>query len=132
MARPALEFYEIEKVPWEPHVVGGKIMGPLLQKILSYDEETGAITLLVKYPKGFTHPSLTYHTVTEELLILEGRIRMQGKEYGKNYYAFRPVGMIHGEMEVLEETILLIMLSGPMDYNDPDENIWNDDQEKRE
>jgi len=40
--------------------------------------------------------------------------------------------MIHGEMEVLEETILLIMLSGPMDYNDPDENIWNDDQEKRE
>ena len=130
MARPALEFYDIEKIPWEPHVVGGKRMDPLLQKILSYDDETGAKTLLVKYPKGFTHPSLTYHTVTEELFILKGRIRMQGEEYGENYYAFRPVGMIHGEMEVLEETILLIMLSGPMDYNDPGGNKRGGNQNK--
>lgn len=121
MARPSLEFFDTEKIPWEPHVVGGKRVDPLLQKILSYDEETGAVTLMVKYPKGFTHPFLTYHTVTEELFILKGRIKMEGKEYAEGYYAFRPPGMIHGQMEVMEETILLIMLSGPLDYNDVDE-----------
>ena len=121
MARPALEFFDTEKITWEPHVVGGKRMDPLLQKILSYDEETGAVTLMIKYPKGFSHPFLTYHTVTEELYIVQGRITMQDKEYGKGYYAFRPPGMVHGEMEVLEDdTILLIMLSGPLDYNEVD------------
>ena len=122
MARPAIEFFNPEEIPWEPHVVQGKRQGSLLQKILSRDEETGAYTLLVKYPKGFKHPFLTYHTVTEELFIVKGRIKMQGKEYGKGYYAFRPVGMVHGDMEVLEETILLIGLSGPLDYNEPHKN----------
>jgi hypothetical protein len=119
MARPPLEFFDTEMTPWEPHVVDGKRVDPLLQKILSYDEATGAVTLMVKYPKGFSHPSLTYHTVTEELFILQGRIKMQGKEYGTWHYAFRPPGMVHGEMEVLEnDTILLLMLSGPLDYNE--------------
>ena len=119
MTRPALEFFDTEKMPWEPHRVGGKRIDPLEQKILSYDEETGAVTLMVKYPEGFTHPSLTYHTVTEELFILQGRIKMQGHEYRTGYYSYRPPGMVHGEMEVLEDdTILLIMLSGPLDYNE--------------
>lgn len=119
MARPALEFFDTGKIPWEPHVVGGKRMDPLQQKILSCDEETGAVTLMVKYPKGFRHPSLTYHTVVEEIYILKGRIRMEGKEYSEGYYAYRPPGMIHGEMEVLDhDTVLLMMLSGPLDYNE--------------
>jgi hypothetical protein len=119
MARPPIEFFDTEKISWEPHVVGGKRVDPLLQKILSYDEATGAVTLMVKYPKGYSHASLTYHTVTEELFILQGRIKMQGNEYGAWYYAYRPPAMIHGEMEVLEDnTILLIMLSGPLDYHD--------------
>ncbi len=119
MARPPLEFFDTEVTPWEPHVVAGKRIDPLMQKILSYDEATGAVTLMVKYPKGYSHSSLTYHTVTEELFILQGRIKMQGKEYGKWHYAFRPPGMVHGEMEVLEnDTILLLMLSGPLDYNE--------------
>ena len=50
MARPPLEFFDTEKIPWEPHVVQSKRMDPLMQKVLSYDEETGAITLFVKYP----------------------------------------------------------------------------------
>ena len=118
MARPALEFFDTEKIPWEPHVVAGKGMDPLQQKILSCDEGTGAVTLMVKYPKGFRQPSLTYHTVIEELYILKGRIMMEGKEYSEGYYAYRPPGMIHGAMEILDnDTVVLIMLSGPMDYN---------------
>ena len=119
MTRPALEFFDTEKIPWEPHVVGSKRMDPLQQKILSYDERTGAVTLMVKYPKGFRQPSLTYHTVIEELYILKGRMMMEGKEYSEGYYAYRPPGMIHGAMEILDDnTVVLIMLSGPMDYNE--------------
>jgi hypothetical protein len=120
MTRPALEFFDTEQMLWEPHVVGGKRMDPLQQKILSYDDETGGVTLMVKYPKGFTHPFLTYHTVTEELYVVKGRLTMEGKEYRQGYYAYRPPGMVHGEMEILDDdTILLIMLSGPLDYNEP-------------
>jgi len=119
MTRPALEFFDTEKCPWEPHVVGGKRIDPLQQKILSYDDRTGAVTLMLKYPKGFRQPSLTYHTVTEELYILKGRIMMEGKEYSEGYYAYRPPGMIHGEMEILDnDTVVLVMLSGPLDYNE--------------
>jgi len=119
MTRPALEFFDTEKSLWEPHVVGGKRMDPLQQKILSYDDRTGAVTLLIKYPKGFRQPSLTYHTVIEELYILKGRIIMEGKEYSEGYYAYRPPGMIHGAMEILDnDTVVLVMLSGPLDYNE--------------
>jgi quercetin dioxygenase-like cupin family protein len=119
MARKALEFFDTGKMPWEPHVVGGKRMDPLQQKILSYDDETGAVTLMVKYPKGYKHPLLTYHTVTEELYVLKGRLTMQGNEYSQGYYAYRPPGMVHGEMEILDDdTVLLIMLSGPLDYHE--------------
>ena len=119
MTRPALEFFDTEKCPWEPHVVGGKRIDPLQQKILSYDDRTGAVTLMLKYPKGFRQPSLTYHTVTEELYILKGRIMMEGKEYSEGYYAYRPPGMIHGAMEILDnDTVVLVMLSGPLDYNE--------------
>jgi len=116
MARPALEFFNPEEISWDPYVVQGKDMDSVLIKYLSLDEETGANTHLVKYPKGFKDPSLNYHPVTEEIFIVRGRIRMEGKEYGKGYYAFRPVGMVHGDWEVLEETILLISLSGPVEY----------------
>ena len=119
MTRPALEFFDTEKCPWEPHVVGGKRIDPLQQKILSYDDRTGAVTLMLKYPKGFRQPSLTYHTVNEELYILKGRIMMEDKEYSEGYYAYRPPGMIHGEMEILDnDTVVLVMLSGPLDYNE--------------
>lgn len=130
MARPPLEFFDTEKIPWEPHVVQSKRMDPLMQKVLSYDEETGAITLFVKYPKGYKHPFLTYHTITEELFILKGQIKMEGKEYGEGFYAYRPPGMVHGDMEVLEETILMIMFSGPLDYNDPGEEMLKKQHKK--
>lgn len=117
MVRPALEFFDPKQLSWQPHFVEGRLVKSLKEKVLSRDEETGAMTLMIKYPKGFRHPVLTSHTVTEEIYIVKGRISMEGVEYGQGYYAFRPVGMIHGEMEVLEETVLLIMLSGPLDYN---------------
>jgi len=44
---------------------------------------------------------------------------MQSKEYSQGYYAYRPPGMVHGEMEILDDdTVLLIMLSGPLDYHE--------------
>ena len=119
MSRPALEFFNPDDLSWEPYIVEGENLESVLCKVLSKDKESGAITLLVKYPKGFKMPSLSYHSVTEEIFIVKGRITMEGKEYRKGYYAFRPVGMLHGDMDVLEETILLIGYSGPPDYNEP-------------
>jgi len=44
---------------------------------------------------------------------------MEGKEYSEGYYAYRPPGMIHGAMEILDnDTVVLVMLSGPLDYNE--------------
>jgi len=119
MSRMPMEFFNPEDIPWEPYIIKGEDLNSVLCKVLSKDEETGAITLLIKYPKGFKMPALSCHTVTEEIFIVKGRITMEGKKYSKGYYAFRPVGMIHGDMDVLEETILLILYSGPADYIKP-------------
>ena len=120
MTRPALEFFNTEEIAWEPYVVQGKVIDSVLMKILSFDKETGASTILIKYPKGFKDTTWYYHNVTEEIFVIKGCSKMYGKEIsGEGYYAYRPVGMVHGDMEVLEETIILVILSGPMDYNEP-------------
>jgi len=45
-------------------------------------------------------------------------------------YKRQPPGMVHGDMEVLEETILMIMFSGPLDYNDPGEEMLRKQHKK--
>ena len=56
---PHTEFIQSQALPWAPSPYGGRFAGTEV-KMLSRDEATGAASLLVKYPSGFTRDEAEY------------------------------------------------------------------------
>jgi hypothetical protein len=106
MAKPELEFFDTEILPWKPiNGSPGKY-----EKILSKDPETGSFTRLIlvqpdldAYIRNISSPPGEPHChedMWEEVYIIRGTdIDMKNrKTYRSGYYACRPPGMKHGPM----------------------------------
>ena len=102
-----------EKIKWEPGEQLKEGLKGVWYKILSLDEETGAMALLVKFDKGFhepkhTHPSDNFFTV------LEGKgVVLEGNEIKSGMYIFTPAGAEHGPLEAPEGCVLFAYFNGP-------------------
>ena len=91
MGRPHTEFIQSQALPWAPSPYGGRFAGTEV-KMLSRDEATGAASLLVKYPSGFTRDEAEYLAADEELFVLDGAITINGQAYTQMCYAHLPAG----------------------------------------
>ena len=109
MAKPKLEFFNTEVIPWEPI----KNSPGQYEKILSSDPKTGSHTrLLLSEPdfekfisnEGRSSGRAMYHEdMWEEVFVISGtgfgtnlNKTFQNKAYKAGYYACRPPGMKHG------------------------------------
>ncbi len=109
MAKPELEFFNTELIPWEP-IEGSPGQ---YEKILSIDPETGSHTrLLLSEPdldrlitdKGESFgKALSHNDMWEEVFVISGtgfgtnaNKTFANKTYRSGYYACRPPGMKHG------------------------------------
>lgn len=104
MAKPELEFFDTELIPWKP-IEGAPGQ---YEKILSRDPETGSYTrLLMSQPdidsairqyKSSPGKVLCHDDFVEECFIIRGTLidRVNNKTYKAGYYACRPPGMKHG------------------------------------
>jgi hypothetical protein len=63
-------------------------------KQLSFDEKTGARTILAKLPAGWKQP-LGYHSADLEMFVVEGGISIENKPMGRYSYAYYPAGYAH-------------------------------------
>ena len=101
MARPELEFFSPDDLPWQP-VAGSPTAGAggagIAEKILSHDPATGDVTRLLLFEPGVETPTTIAHDFWEEVWILEGSVIDLGKgqTFGAGMYACRPPGMRHG------------------------------------
>jgi quercetin dioxygenase-like cupin family protein len=82
-------------------------------KVLSHDEETGAVALLGKFDKGF-HEAKHKHPSDCYVMVLEGKL-VDGKvgEIKKGMYWFIPAGVEHGPEDAPEGCVLFVYLNGP-------------------
>ena len=109
MAKPELEFFNTEAIPWEPV----KNSPGQYEKILSRDPKTGSHTLLLLSEPDFekcisseekSSGRVTCHEdMWEEVFVLSGtgfgtslNKTYKNKTYKAGYYACRPPGMKHG------------------------------------
>ena len=112
MARKKMVVVDPEKIEWEP-VEHPKVPKGMWAKLLSHDEETGAMTLLAKFDKGFHEPRHT-HPSDADVMVLEGKL-VDGKvgEIKKGMYWFIPAGVEHGPEDAPEGCVLFIHFYGP-------------------
>ena len=95
-------------------------------KVLSHDEEKGAIALLGKFDKGFHEPKHT-HTSDVHVIVPEGKlIEKKAGEIKKSMYWFTPAGVEHGPEDASEGCVLFVYINGPAWWpNQKSQNTYN-------
>ena len=104
MAKPELEFFDTELIPWKP--IEGR--PGHYEKILSRDPVTGSYTRLImsqpdldaviRQYKSLPGKVLCHEDFWEEVFVVRGTLidTVNSKTYKAGYYACRPPGMRHG------------------------------------
>jgi hypothetical protein len=90
MSRPWIEFVQAQHLPWQDDELNGTRPG-IQTKVLSRDGESGALSLLLRIPAGWTIPAGAM-ACDEEFLVLEGALEIGGQVYGPFAYAHWPAG----------------------------------------
>lgn len=91
MARPQVEFIQAQVLPWRAGVLGGALKG-VEAKVLSSDNDSGAASMVLRYPAGWSH-SETFHLASaEEFVVIEGDLNVNGVEYTELGFANFPDG----------------------------------------
>lgn len=99
MERPHIEYIQTQRLPWTAGPAGLGRAG-VEMKLLSEDAGDGACTVLLRYPPGFRCSRPVRLGADEEFLVLGGVLRIDGTAYGVHDYAFLPVGLEIGAIEV--------------------------------
>ncbi len=114
MARKKMVVVDPEKIEWETVVVKKQLPKGAWAKVLSHDEETGAMAMLAKFDKGF-HESKVTHPSDEVGMVLEGKwVDERGNEIKKGMYWFIPAGVEHGcTVDAPEGCVVFVYFNGP-------------------
>ena len=89
MARPYIEFIQAQQLDWTPGLAGGAF-DDIESRILSQDNETGAMSAILRYPAGWSRRGSHALTATEELFVLDGALEIGGTTYRPHHYANLP------------------------------------------
>lgn len=91
MAREHVEFIQAQALSWR----GGYLDGAredVEVKVLSEDGESGACSILIRYPEGWSLDGARHTTVDEEFMVLDGALEINGRTYDLDCYADLPAG----------------------------------------
>jgi quercetin dioxygenase-like cupin family protein len=122
VGRAFTEFIQTQALPWREGLYGQQRTG-MRTKILSLDETSGAASLLIEYPAGWSAgtPDEQYHLdVDEELFVLQGELTLNDNRYGKYSYAHLPAGLTRTQSSSTIGAIVLTFFSGePRTFDGP-------------
>ena len=111
MTRPHIEFIQSQALPWLASPYSGRFQGTET-KTLSEDTESGAASLLIRYPGGYARREAEYLSVDEELFVLQGSLRINDQDYTEMCYAHLPAGFPRTIQTSDEGATVLTFLSG--------------------
>ena len=116
--KPELEF-QVPDGPWR--AAGGSVEG-IDEQIISYDEESGSYTRLMRFAAGVdSSPNGTLtHEFWEEVYIISGDLTdtRLGQTFRAGMYACRPPGMPHGPWTSVEGVLMIEFRYGFPDIGD--------------
>src|SRR5512137_978180 len=105
MPRPHVEFIQSQALPWQPcpwpHLPGCQA------KVLSRDPESGAATALIRVPPGWSEAREGWLAAGAEMLVLEGALDRNGRQYGQDTYAWLPPGYPYRSLATTAGAVVL-------------------------
>lgn len=83
---------------------------------LGGDPESGAFAALVHFPVGWTRPAPGHYLVDEELLVLEGELRMSTATYRVDDFAHLPAGYLRDDSATPGGALVIAFFSGRAEW----------------
>ncbi|GEM_PF-3181956 len=80
-------------------------------KVLRRDRKNNVLDMLIRWPEGYVEPRHT-HTSTHSVVVLQGRVIVEGKELRKGGYIYGPSGKAHGPFEWHDDCIVFVHFEG--------------------
>lgn len=110
MSRPWIEYVQSQNLPWVSGYLDAVRPGSEV-KVLSEDDESGASSLLVRYPAGWRLERGGALSADEEFLVLHGELSLGGQRYREKSYAHLPAGYARGAMSAPGGAVVLTFFS---------------------
>ena len=112
MPRPHTEFIQQQSVEWQTGIVP---VDGVATRILSSDNESGAMTMINRYPAGIEIGEAYAMDVDKEFFVLEGEMRINDVSYRSGDYAYMPAGYVRHATAFPEECKVLTFYGGKTD-----------------
>lgn len=119
MARPRIEFVQSQNLPWDSEFLA-QLRPGVTCRVLSRDDETGACSLVLRYPPGWEAPAGQRLAVDEEFLVIEGALRDGLSAYGYCGFAHLPAGHARGALSAPDGAVAVVFFSGTPRLAGPD------------
>ncbi len=110
MSRPWIEFVQAQRLPWVLNLFPQTRPG-VKCKVLSADAESGACSVLMRYPRGWSAESGPL-SVDDELFVLDGALEIDGRLYGEWAFAHFPGGFKTRSWSSPQGAVVLEFFSG--------------------
>lgn len=100
----------IPEFRWREFTIPGSTPPVSLARL--YLEDGGGVTLLVRFPPGWSRPGTGHYDAIEEVLFLEGGFQMSGATYGPDSYGWFPAGYLRVDSASPDGALALAWFSG--------------------
>lgn len=127
MGRPFIEFVQVQQLPWRAGLPVGDRPG-VQSRLLSLDQDSGATTLLVRYPVGHHDVTPFRLDVDEEFFVLDGSLQIGEQLFGPKSFGHFPAGRPTTSLSSIAGAIVLAFYSGPVEARsaEPDDTVTFD------
>lgn len=112
MARAHIEFIQNQVLPWKQLAAGSSRPGAE-GRALSYDFDSKAASVVMRYPAGWRMDQPHYLPCDEELFVLSGALEIGSVRYSSGDYAYLPAGMPRPGMASDTGAVVLTFFEGP-------------------
>ena len=114
---------DYKSLPWKEMDPGPGDPPGECEYLLCEEPRTGASTYLAKFPPGWTGKSREWHSVAQEIFLLEGDLTQPGMELQAPAYLYIPAGKVHGPFSTRAGAVYLYKFDGPFDINYCEEQL---------
>lgn len=112
MARPHIEFIQTQALGWR--TLGDDSARPgATAKLLSHDNDSKAVTVILRYPAGWLLDQEHHVDSDEEIYILSGALTINDIRYEEGDYAFLPAGFSRTTMTTGDGADVMTFFEGP-------------------
>ena len=112
-SRSHIDFVQAQALPWRRGLYGGS-RPDVEVRVLSMDDESGAASLILRYPPGWRRDDAEFGLADEDIFVLAGELAINGIVYRRLCYGRLPAGFLRESAAAPQGAVVLTFVHTTM------------------